>query len=236
MIKEKQEVNLGLIGQSLVHSFSKTYFENKFEQLGLSNHAYRLYELEKIEEVTNLMSEPHLLGFNVTIPYKESVITYLDELSDEARAVGAVNTIKKISLNDKIVWKGFNTDVYGFERMVKPFIKPLHERALILGTGGAAKAVDYVLKSKGIETLYVSRNPKDGQLGYNNINEYVVKYHKLIINCTPVGTYPNIEEAPLLPYELLTDEHTLIDLVYNPFSIYESPDFLTVPLNLPHHG
>lgn len=216
MIKGIKKVQLGLIGKSLGHSFSKRYFEEKFSKLNLPNHSYDLYELSTIGEVSELKNTPDLVGFNVTVPYKESVIPYLDELSDEAAEIGAVNTVKRITKEEKISWKGYNTDAYGFERMVKPFIKPVHERALILGTGGAAKAVDFVLKKKGIQTLFVSRTSALGQIEYEKINDYVMKYHKLIVNCTPVGMSPSIDEAPPLPYELITDEHTLIDLVYNP--------------------
>lgn len=210
-------MQLGLIGKKLSHSFSKEYFEKKFEKLGLSNHYYSLFELESIEDFPSLLNNnPTLKGLNVTFPFKESILPYLDELEQEAKEIGAVNTIRISDINGKKHLKGYNTDVIGFRNSIKPFLKNTHERALILGTGGASKAVNFVLKSIGIETLLVSRNPTEEQISYQEINEYVMHYHKLIINCTPLGTFPNAEEKPNLPYKLINESQTLIDLVYNP--------------------
>ncbi|MDC1370674.1 shikimate dehydrogenase [Flavobacteriales bacterium] len=210
-------MQLGLIGNTLSHSFSKTYFEEKFKKLELPSHSYSLFELDDISDFTELLKKnPEIKGLNATIPYKEGIIPFLDELDEEAKEIGAVNTIK-ISIKDgKQYLKGYNTDVFGFRNSIKPFLLNTHERALILGTGGASKAIDYVLKNLGIQTLFVSRNPIEGQISYTDINEYVMKYHKLIVNCTPLGTAPNVAEKPNIPYKLINDSHTLMDLVYNP--------------------
>ncbi len=203
----------GLIGKTLSHSFSKNYFEQKFEKEGISDASYSLFELTEIAEFTALVQEHQLSGLNVTIPYKEAILPYLDEIDEEAKAIGAVNTIQFT----KSGLKGYNTDVIGFRNSIKPFLENIHTRALILGTGGAAKAVAYVLENLGIKITYVSRNPKaDNELSYADINGFVMKHHLLIVNTTPIGTFPNIKEAPELPYEYLTEKHFLYDLVYNP--------------------
>lgn len=204
--------NYGLIGKSLSHSFSKKYFEEKFKNESIESCTYNLFELANINEIKTLITENNLSGFNVTIPYKETIIPFLDELSDEAKAIGAVNTVKIV--NGKL--RGYNTDVFGFKQSVKPFIENNHEHVLILGTGGAAKAISYVLTKMGIKTLFVSRNPNAEQISYTQVNEYVMKFHLLIINCSPVGMFPNSSEKPAIPYVYLTDKHTLIDLIYNP--------------------
>ena len=210
-------MKLGLIGKTLSHSFSKSYFENKFKEENLANHSYDLVELETIEEFPELIrNNPYLVGLNVTIPYKESIIPFLDELDETAKEIGAVNTIKITKGNGKTILKGYNTDAKGFGLSIKPFLKNTHERALILGTGGASKAVGYVLKNLGITTLFVSRNPNENEINYKDINDYVMKFHKLIINTTPLGMSPNEATFPDIPYKLLNDSHTLIDLIYNP--------------------
>jgi shikimate dehydrogenase len=202
----------GLIGKSLTHSFSKTYFEDKFKNENIESCSYMLFELSNINDIKKLVNDNNLNGFNVTIPFKESIIPFIDELSDEAKAIGAVNTV--LVKNNRLI--GHNTDAFGFKQSVKPFIKNHHERVLILGTGGAAKAVDYVLQEMGINTLFVSRTPNAKQINYEQISEYVIKYHYLIINCSPVGMFPNIDKKPNIPYNYLTEKHTLIDLIYNP--------------------
>ncbi|MCB9195247.1 MAG: shikimate dehydrogenase [Flavobacteriales bacterium] len=206
----------GLIGKKLSHSFSQSYFTKKFGQLGLTDCHYLNYELPTIDDLPELIERVKPSGLNITIPYKESVIPFLDEISEEANEVGAINTlyVKYLSNSYKII--GYNTDVFGFQRSIKPFIASNHERALILGTGGASKAVAYVLRNLGVQLTFVSRNPKSGQLSYEEINEYVIKFHPLIVNTTPVGMYPNVEEKIQLPYDSLTSDHLLIDLVYNP--------------------
>lgn len=209
-------MKLGLIGTKLSHSFSKDYFEKKFNHLNLENYTYELFELESIDSILSLIEELHLDGFNVTVPFKEAIIPFIDNLDETAEKVGAVNTVKVNWENNKPQLTGYNTDVFGFEQMVKPYIKNHHERALILGTGGASKAVNFVLEKKGIKTLFVSRTKQVNNITYQELNDYVLKFHPLIVNTTPVGMYPQIEEYPPIPYNQLTLQHTLIDLIYNP--------------------
>lgn len=210
-------IQLGLLGKKLSHSFSKNYFEQKFKKEELVGYSYTLFELDHIEELPELLEKhPDLIGFNVTIPFKTAIIPFLNELDEKAQAVGAVNTVCIERKEGILFLKGYNTDIEGFANSIKPFLKNTHERALILGTGGASKAVEFVLNNLGIETLIVSRNPQHNQLNYSEINKYVIKYHNLIINCTPLGMYPNISSYPNIPYEFLTESHTLLDLVYNP--------------------
>lgn len=208
--------NYGLIGKSLQHSFSKKYFENKFYQESIKDSNYNLFELKNIEDFQSLIeSTKNLIGVNVTIPYKESIIPFLNEVDARANEIGAVNTIK-INPDTKQT-KGYNTDYDGFKNSLKPFLENKHERALILGTGGASKSVIYVLKELNIDYLLVSRKPKkDNEIAYSDINEYVIKHHQVIINTTPVGTYPNVDDYPKISYNLLTDHHLLFDLIYNP--------------------
>ena len=202
----------GLIGKSLDHSFSKTFFKNFFEKNNL-NAEYKNYPLENIEEVQSIFDIDQLEGLNVTIPYKESVIPFLDKISPEAKEIGAVNVIKVIN-GEKI---GFNTDAYGFHQSIKPFLTNKHERALILGTGGASKAVASVFKSLGINIIYISRNPiEENQFGYDEINDHMLNACKVIVNCTPIGTSPNIQEYISIPFKELTEHHLVIDLIYNP--------------------
>ena len=203
----------GLIGKSLSHSFSKKYFTEKFDNQGLIDSEYINIEIETIEEFVEKVKELNPQGLNVTIPYKELIIPYLDDLDEVAEIIGAVNTI--VFKNGKL--KGYNTDAFGFHQSIKPFFKSQHERALILGTGGASKAVEYVLKQYGVEVMFASRNDsKDNVLNWNDINENVIKHHLLIINCTPLGMFPNIASKPVIPYSALTERHLLVDLVYNP--------------------
>lgn len=202
----------GLIGKTLDHSFSKSYFENKFITEHLQNASYSNFPLQSIEEFKSLIKKKTFSGLNITIPYKTSIIPFLDELSEEAKSIGAVNTI--YFKNKKLI--GYNTDYIGFIKAIKPFLKNKMEKALILGTGGASKAVVFALKKIGIKCLCVSRLPNKYQLSYNEINNLVLKYHLLIVNTTPLGTYPNINECPNIPYKYVTEKHLLVDLVYNP--------------------
>jgi shikimate dehydrogenase len=207
----------GLIGYPLGHSFSKKYFTEKFEKQAIDAE-YELYPLDDISELAALIkSDKKLVGLNVTIPYKELVINYLDELDDTAKRIGAVNTI--LVKSGKL--KGYNTDYIGFKNSLIKFIgansKP--ERALILGTGGASKAVSAVLDDLSIQYRFVSRNPTMNELSYQALNDRPIDYLKearLVINTTPLGTAPNIEALPNLPYHLITKDHFLFDLVYNP--------------------
>lgn len=199
-----------LIGKSLAHSFSKDFFTAYFKQEHI-NAAYSNLELSTIEEFVNFRNR--FDGFNVTIPYKEAIMEFLDEFSDEALEIGAVNTIKVE--NSKLI--GYNTDAFGFHQLIKPFLTNKHERAMILGTGGASKAVDFVLKGLGVSTVFIARNPKrNNEFSYNDINDNMIKACKLIVNCTPVGMYPNSDTLIKLPYDSLGTDHLVVDLIYNP--------------------
>ncbi len=204
-------IKFGLIGKTLDHSFSKAFFkryfiENEFDA------DYENVEIESVEEVESVFQK-NFSGLNVTIPYKESILPYLDVLSKEAEEIGAVNVIH--FKNGKII--GHNTDAFGFHQSIKPFLTNQHERAVIFGTGGASKAVEYVLKKLGIDVFFISRNPeKENEFSYEQVNENMILSCKLIVNCTPVGTFPNVNECFTLPFEALTEQHLVIDLVYNP--------------------
>jgi shikimate dehydrogenase len=204
---------LGLIGYPLSHSFSKKYFTEKFEKEKIDNYKYELFPLEKIEDLTHLLSTyPNLKGLNVTIPYKEAVLPFLKNVNEEAAAIGAVNTIR--IENGELT--GYNTDVYGFEKSLKPFLKPYHEKALILGTGGASKAIRFVLGKLGIEYKFISRTPNDSQWSYKDIDEKILADYQVIINTTPLGMSPKIDTCPNIPYHFLNKKHFLYDVVYNP--------------------
>jgi len=203
----------GLIGYPLGHSFSKKYFTDKFEREGITGNAYELYPLEQIGQLEDLLvAHPDLAGLNVTIPYKEQVIAYLDSMSPVVEQIGACNCI----LIDEGRLIGHNTDVIGFSKSLLPKLQPHHKKALILGTGGSSKAVTYVLNELGISFSQVSRMPIDGMIGYEDIDQSMLESHTLLINTTPVGMYPDIEKAPALPYEFIGADHYLFDLVYNP--------------------
>ena len=206
----------GLIGYPLGHSFSKNYFNEKFENEGIDA-TYINFEIPTIEDLAEVLdSNPELKGFNVTIPYKEKVISYLDYVSPEANAIGAVNVVRVTHKGDETVLRGYNSDVIGFTQSIEPFIESFHKKALILGTGGASKAICYGLKSLGLETIFVSRYERPGTLQYDKITPEIIKEYNVIVNCTPVGMYPHVDECPPLPYEAM-DSHTLLyDLIYNP--------------------
>ncbi len=210
MKNRKEAYKLGLIGYPLGHTFSPSYFAHKFQDLGIENSEYLAYSIDIIHKVKEVF-DGGVTGLNVTIPYKEQVIPFLDELSDEAFQINAVNTIKIIN-GRKI---GYNTDAYGFEMSLLNLLGASKvENALVLGTGGASKAIKYVLKKLGIKYTMVSRNDK--YLTYAELDTEIVKNHKLIINTTPLGMHPKIEACPDIPYFALTKEHFLYDLVYNP--------------------
>ena len=203
----------GLIGYPLGHSFSKKYFADKFEREGITGNVYELYPLEQIGQIGDLLnSNPNLAGLNVTIPYKEQVIAYLDTMSPVVEEIGACNCIH---IQDGRLM-GHNTDVIGFSRSLLPKLKPHHKKALILGTGGSSKAVAYTLKELNIPFLQVSRNPSEGMIGYEEMDQSMLEAHTLLINTTPVGMYPDIEKAPAIPYQFIGADHYLFDLVYNP--------------------
>ena len=205
----------GLIGFPLGHSFSGTYFNEKFRREGI--HArYDLFELKDIAEFQSLKLIDDLCGLNVTIPYKQQVIPYLDEMDETAAEIGAVNVIKFIRSEGSLVLKGFNSDVIGFSNSIKPFLKQNHKKALILGTGGASKAMEYALRKMGLEVKLVSRNPTDNQFSYSDINGDVLTEYTVVVNSTPVGMYPQVDECPDISYDALTSGHLLFDAVYNP--------------------
>jgi shikimate dehydrogenase len=204
----------GLIGRNISYSFSKHYFTNKFENEHL-NCSYSNFDLKEIIEFPNILStHPKLKGFNVTIPYKEEIIPFLDKLSKNAATIGAVNTIK---VGKNGILKGYNTDFYGFKKSLEPHLKPHHKKALILGTGGASKAVAFALQQLNIPYSFVSRNYTERvNFIYSNLNEQIINSHQIIVNCTPLGTYPVIDESPNIPYHYISNQHLLFDLIYNP--------------------
>ncbi len=202
----------GLVGRHIDYSFSRGYFNKKFEVNTISAE-YVNFDLSTISEFKAVLNEKNLKGLNVTIPYKTEIIPFLVEVEEEAKAIGAVNTIKIV--NGKLI--GYNTDVYGFVQSIKPLLKSHHQNALVLGSGGASKAICFGLKTLGIDFKVVTRTPSQKhQMSYLAINEKVLQEHQIIINCTPIGTFPNVEDAPELPYEHLNSNHLLYDLVYNP--------------------
>lgn len=202
----------GLLGKQLDYSFSKAFFTEKFEREGIDA-AFANYEIATIEEVTAIFTSANLTGLTVTIPYKEAIIPFLDELSDTAQRIGAVNVVE--FHNGKTI--GHNTDAFGFHQSIKPFLTNQHERALILGTGGASKAVAAVFESIGVSVIWISRSPKnDLEFAYDSINEHMLRACKVIVNCTPVGTFPAIDDCVPFPFEFLTADHLVIDLIYNP--------------------
>ncbi|WP_308992570.1 shikimate dehydrogenase [Mariniflexile litorale] len=206
---------LGLLGKNISYSFSRAYFKEKFANEGISNTEYGNFDLETIDLLPSIIKNTkNLKGLNVTIPYKEAVIPFLDKINKKAKAIGAVNTIK-ITKKGKLV--GYNTDCYGFKKSLKPYLQPHHKSALILGTGGASKAIAYTFKELGINYHYVSRKQSDGiSFTYDSLTENVIKNHQIIINSTPLGTFPNVEECPNIPYNAISNNHILFDLIYNP--------------------
>ncbi len=202
----------GLLGKKLDYSFSKSFFTDLFAKNQIDAN-YENIEVTDLAKWIEDKSYAEFSGFSVTIPYKTEIIPFLDELSDEAKVIGAVNTVKNI--NGKLI--GYNTDAFGFGQSIKPFLNNNHERAMILGTGGASKAIAYVLKNIGLSVIFISRNPKsNSEFGYESINENMVNACKMIVNCTPVGTFPDVNSKPNFPTELVTDKHLVVDLIYNP--------------------
>jgi len=201
----------GLIGRSLKHSFSKSFFESYFSENKIDAR-YENFELDSVDLVSDLF-EKGVSGFNVTMPYKESIIPFMDKLSKEAEEIGAVNVVQV--LNGKKI--GHNTDVFGFHQSIKPFLTNRHERAIIFGTGGASKAVEYVLKNLGIDVIFISRNPEgSNQFQYSEVNNLMLNACKLLVNTTPVGTFPNVDDFLDIPFSSLSHEHLVVDLIYNP--------------------
>ncbi|GHT11313.1 shikimate 5-dehydrogenase [Bacteroidia bacterium] len=207
----------GLIGYPLEHSFSKSYFNDKFKAEAIDAE-YINFEIPSIKEFKSIIKgNPQLKGLNVTIPYKEQVIPYLDQLSENAKLIGAVNVIKIERSKSKTKLTGYNSDIIGFKESIEPLLQPQHERALVLGTGGAAKAVYYGLTQLGIIATYVSREKTSKtMLTYKELDAGILNVNTIIVNCTPVGMWPNTGECPAIPYELLNEKHLLYDLLYNP--------------------
>ena len=209
---QKQIENFGLIGKDISYSFSKKFFTQKFINEGLNNCSYENYDISSISKLLEVINDTKIKGLNVTIPYKESVIELLNHIDPIAKKIGAVNTIK-IDKQNKLL--GYNTDYIGFKKSLESNISN-QKRALILGTGGASKAIVYALKTLNIKTLLVSRQNREECITYEDVSNQIIKDHTIIINCTPLGTYPNIEECPKIPYEYITDRHLCYDLIYNP--------------------
>lgn len=215
-LKTKKKI-FGLVGKNISYSFSAKFFNDKFAKLGV-NYTYQNFDIEDVRQLSSLIDETKKLkGLNVTIPYKEEVISLLDSLSKNAAIIGAVNTIA-ISKKGKL--KGYNTDYYGFKKALKPLLKENHQKALILGTGGAAKAVAFALRKLKIEYDFVSRTATDVIFSYDCLNKEVFEDYQIIINTTPLGTFPNMEEHPPIDYSLFTKDHIAFDLIYNPEETY----------------
>ena len=209
---QKQIDKYGLIGKDISYSFSKKFFTQKFINEGLNNCSYENYDINSISELLEVINDTKIKGLNVTIPYKESVIELLNHIDPIAKKIGAVNTIK-IDKQNKLL--GYNTDYIGFKQSLESNISN-QKRALILGTGGASKAIVYALKTLNIKTLLVSRKKREESITYEDISNQIIKDHTIIINCKPLGTYPKIEECPKIPYQYITERHLCYDLIYNP--------------------
>ncbi|WP_396156399.1 shikimate dehydrogenase family protein [Flavobacterium macrobrachii] len=211
---EQSKTKFGLLGKNISYSFSKKYFIEKFALGNLDGYVYENFDLQSIEDFPKLITDnPELKGLNVTIPYKEEIIPYLNKLSKKAAQIGAVNVIR---FTKKGTLKGYNSDYYGFKKSLKPLLQSHHKKALILGTGGAAKAVAFALNELGILYTFVSREEKEGMIDYNRINATTFDNYHIIINCTPLGTSPNTKEFPPIPYNFFTEKHIAFDLIYNP--------------------
>ena len=213
MEKHKKSKQFGLIGKNISYSFSQKYFSNKFIREELSNCTYKNFDLKSIEEFSDIFkANPNIKGLNVTIPYKEAIFPHLDKLNSKAKRIGAVNTIR-VTKKGKL--KGYNTDEYGFRKSLAQHLKKHHKKALILGTGGASKAIAFALKKLHIQYQFVSRGT-NGSYNYDSLTSEIIATHHLIINCTPLGTFPNINDCPDIPYKAITNQHLLYDLIYNP--------------------
>ena len=208
----------GLIGKVISHSFSEKYFADKFMCNNITDATYSLFPMPDLDNLIEwVSSKPNLKGFNVTIPYKEVIIPFLSTISDEASKIKSVNVVAVTRIGSEVLLNGYNTDVLGFELAIQPLLLPCHTKALILGTGGASKSVEYVLKKLGMEIAFVSRNEKPGILKtYEQLTPEDISEFKVIVNTTPLGTYPDVNECPQIPYEYITGQHLVFDLVYNP--------------------
>jgi len=214
-MEERKNKVFGLLGKDISYSFSRGYFTEKFKKIGLKNFKYVNFDIPTIEDFPSITENNEgVSGINVTIPYKEEVMQFLDKIDKTAKEIGAVNTIK---ITKRGNLKGYNSDVVGFEKSIFPLMKKHHKRALILGTGGASKAIAYALKKNGIKFKFVSRNPKGKkEISYQDLSQEIMEKYLVIINSTPVGTSPNIDQSPNIPYQYITNKHLLYDLIYNP--------------------
>lgn len=216
MVAGENKNLFGLLGKNIEYSFSRAYFAEKFDELELKNFEYVNFDLQSIEAFTELVEKNKkiLNGMNVTIPYKEEVIPFLDEIDEEAEKIGAVNTIK---FTDEGTLKGYNTDFYGFKNSIAPLLSDIHKKAFVLGTGGASKAVAFALERLGLEVTFVSRRKVAGKvIQYQDLNQELMEAHLVIVNCTPLGTHPDVEQCPSILYDFITADHVLYDLIYNP--------------------
>lgn len=204
----------GLVGKNIDYSFSKKYFSDKFSKEPFQDCKYQNFDIPEIEQFIEIVKQnSNLKGLNVTIPFKETVIPFLNKLSDKASKIGAVNVVR---FTKKGKLKGYNSDCYGFKKALKPLLQPHHQKALILGTGGASKAVAFALEELDITYTFVSREPKEFSIDYGRINATTFDNYHIIINCTPLGTSPNTKEFPIIPYDYFTEKHIAFDLIYNP--------------------
>tara|TARA_B100001250_G_scaffold12048_1_gene10521 strand:- start:21 stop:767 length:747 start_codon:yes stop_codon:yes gene_type:complete len=210
-----QEKNIyGLIGKKISYSFSKNYFTNKFKKSDLdSNYTYKNLDLDDINQFKNIIKQKKFNGFNVTIPYKEKIIKFLDKLDSDAEKIGAVNTIKVCSNNQL---KGYNTDYIGFIKSISPILNKTHKKAILLGSGGASKSIIFGLDKLNISSIVVSRSKEKGNIIYEELNNEIINASQIIINCSPVGTFPKINECPKIPYKYINSKHICYDLIYNP--------------------
>ena len=209
----------GLIGYRLGHSFSQKFFTQKFASENLQEHEYVNFELDRIEEFPEIFERGmNICGLNCTIPYKQLIMRFLDEIDPEAAQIGAVNTIKISGENGRRMLKGFNTDLYGFEHSIRPMLGEKHRKALILGTGGASKAVKYLFDRMGIGYLSATTKAEraEKEIGYDELTEALMREYLIVVNATPLGTFPKVDTCPDIPYRHITPDHVLYDLVYNP--------------------
>lgn len=210
--KAEEKKIFGLVGKNISYSFSRAFFIEKFQRESIKNTDYQIFDLQDIRELKTLLKNPFLRGVNVTTPYKEKAVALVDEISNETKKVGAINTIK--IENQKLI--GYNTDIIGFELSFKKRLKLNQKKALVLGTGGAAKAVCFALENLSIEYLLVSREKKPNSILYEEITAKTLEEYLIVINATPLGTYPNLYDSPPIPYLYLSEKHYLYDLIYNP--------------------
>ena len=211
MLQEKKIY--GLVGKNIDYSFSKKYFNEKFIKQNFKNCIYNNFDIENLKELKKIFTINNLMGLNITIPFKEKIIPLLDSLNVDAFEIGAVNTVK-ITSDNKLI--GHNTDYIGFTRAIKPYLTQKHKSAIILGTGGSSKAVKYSLNKLNISSINVSRKKTKGNLTYRELDSYKMKKCDIIINCSPVGTFPKIKESPKIPYQFINESHLCFDLIYNP--------------------